>query len=489
MKVQISTKSNRSKKKVNHEFGLEWSPHVEPFGFKIIEHAAGEEHGKTIRTQAAFDDFDESGLFPRKERKELVIPSYDLSKFGEDDTHHQARDYHSLFFYKKEKTNMLPKYMLVDSKGKSFGFYDDVNQDIYIHDFTHNAPVKSTIEMVGGLLEVISNEFSIGKVTVAVKKKKTKVRIPIRYGMDPEFLFYSPLKKSCVSARDTLNGVDSQMVREGVIGHDDHPFTGELRPKPTSSPEELIKTMRGIFKELSWIAGESNLNIVCGGGEGTNGYEGGSEPLGGHIHISKIVSTDSLSRAMDTFIGKELKKMAGGKRPGSSYGSNSDCNEKSYGDTFGFEYRTPPSFITFPSVVLGALKIIQIVVERGQDGDDIPDTFSRENLLSLARDDYETRILKRYYAFLKYGDLTSDPLENWLVKENLLTSKITINDRTGTINIPSLKKIIVSRNRKKLISMKGRKHFVISEREDSSNLSYVLFDSKENIIQTISDRL
>ncbi len=488
MKVQISTKSTRGKKKVNHEFGGEWSPHVEPFGFKIVEHAGGEEYGKTIRMQPAFDDFNVEGLFPRKERVKLKVPSYNLSKFGKDDTFYQAQDYHALFFYKKEKTNMLPKYMLVDSDGEAFGFYDHLSQDIYIHDFTHDTPQDDTIVMVNSLLNFLSEEFNLKKVATVVKKT-TKVKIPIRFGMDPEFLFYSPLKQVCVSAQQILNGINSQMVREGVIGHDDHPFTGELRPKPASSPEELVKTLRTVFKELSWIAEESNLSILCGGGEGTRGSNGNSEPIGGHIHISKIVSTESLSSTMDTFIGKELKKMAGGKRPGDSYGRNSDCDEKSYGSDFGFEYRTPPSFITFPSIVLGALKIIQIVVERGQDDEDIPSTFSRGTLLSLARNDYETRILKRYYAFLKYGDLTSDPIENWLVKENLLTSKLTINDRTGTINIPNLKKMIVSRNKKVLISMKGRKHFVISRREDSSNSCYIPFDNRENIIQTISDRL
>ena len=95
MKVQISTKNQGGKKKINQEFGGEWLAHVEAFGFKIVEHAGGESHGMTMRMQPAFDDFDETGLFPKKEREKLVIYGYNLSKFGEKGTDHQAQDYHA----------------------------------------------------------------------------------------------------------------------------------------------------------------------------------------------------------------------------------------------------------------------------------------------------------------------------------------------------------------------------------------------------------
>lgn len=483
MRITIKKTGRQSRGNPKPEFVKDWEPLIAEYGFVLIGHAAGEDHGNTVRANAAFDDFVVENLVPLSKQVEIKCPSMDMSGFGEKKTYYQGANYHALFFYDLEKTEKLPLYVLKDAKGKTFGFYDDKENDLYLPDISHDLPNEATIAMVKSLMDLIIKKFELN-----LKKKKTvkdKI-IKIGFGADPEFLFFSPFKGKCISAHSILSGLSLPFTKQRVIGWDGHNFTGELRPPTCSSPEKLVDTFREIFKELSMIAEENNVSILCGGGADYR------EPLGGHIHISNISSSPSLLKALDVFIGKPLKAMAGGKRPSNNYGKDSDSKEKEYsGSKFGFEYRTPPSWLTFPSITLGALKVVQILTEVGQvEDNDIPENFTFKTLTSIARDDYEKRVLKRYWAFIRYGDLASDPIQNWLIKESLLLGKLIIHDRTDSLNTDELKKIIVVRNKKAIISIKGRRNFIISRYPGpDNNNAYIAAGTKDEVVAEIEKRL
>jgi hypothetical protein len=154
----------------------------------------------------------------------------------------------------------------------------------------------------------------------------------------------------------------------------------------------------------------------------------------------------------------------------------------------GLEYKTPPSFITLPSLTLGALKIAQIIVERGWDGDEIPDIFDRKNVIALARTKYERIVLKRYLFYLAYGDLHSDIFENWLIKESCLQGRITIHDRTGTLNVVKLKRAIVRDFRESIYNCSTRKIFIITDGKLWNN-HYIKIKNEKALITQIGRNL
>lgn len=233
------------------------------------------------------------------------------------------------------------------------GYYDVVKNNLHLSDITHNdVPGDEAVEFARVLLaEILSTVESFNEMKgitrgfVPFGALSTKEELMI--GLDPEFLLTKDsVKIDCsevVPASSTNPvGTDGEMA-----GYKD---IGEFRPTQ-GAPKDLFKTMKGLLAELSVMirdnGSHSTAKVYCGGGKKL------SKAIGGHIHFN-IPSSKELVRLLDDFVGKPLLAMKGAERSGgSSYGRLSAIEVKPY----GFEYRTPPSFIGRPEIFEGVVAV------------------------------------------------------------------------------------------------------------------------------------
>lgn len=174
-------------------------------------------------------------------------------------------------------------------------------------------------------------------------------------GADPEFVF--------LDSGNHLVSANQYLRFGGKMGTDGCMAIAELRPSPSTEPEEVTKSMFRAMnnrcrrtKELvkyKWRAGS-----YCAG-----------RALGGHIHIgfddsSQRAYMTRIVEAFDELISPivmmlEDKDEAVARRNG-SYGRLSAYETKIY----GFEYRTLPSFIVNPAVTTGILAMARVIAEQ-----------------------------------------------------------------------------------------------------------------------------
>jgi hypothetical protein len=175
-------------------------------------------------------------------------------------------------------------------------------------------------------------------------------------GADPEFALRGA-DGTMVLASDYMGkggvvGCDSTRYREELALHQ-HPLA-ELRPDPSEDPDELFAHIRQALllarrkiadKTVEWLAG----------GMPFDGY-----PVGGHIHISGVVSDFSLLRKLDAYLALPLVLVEdpGCRKRRPRYGFLGDIREKEHG---GFEYRTLPSWLVHPDVTRGILHLARLV--------------------------------------------------------------------------------------------------------------------------------
>jgi len=203
-------------------------------------------------------------------------------------------------------------------------------------------------------------------------------------GCDPEF---SLVDSAGRESSFTLHNTDDN----GIIGSDHGGRVGELRPRH-GTPAEVASYIQG---QMTWIKRHigRDFKVVAGGGRPSDG-RWSRESMGGHIHFGGIrlsCTYDSLTRqrnwgrrsargsqfepstadnklvcALDYFIGRRLQKVKGGKRPqGSHYGRCSDIETKNHNGG-GFEYRTPPSWLTDPYLTEATLAVAHRIAEMWQ---------------------------------------------------------------------------------------------------------------------------
>ncbi len=227
--------------------------------------------------------------------------------------------------------------------------YNATKNILYTSDLTHNIGGVDLFTRV--LKEVkkfndrhgITREFrSLGCVG-----DEDKIVFPstLKLGLDPEFLI---THNGELTSAHLLLGT----VKEGKIGTDGfregYREIGELRPDP-GTPRELVENVRKLYLSLNVIlkVKANEYKVFAGGGERHN------FALGGHIHFN-IPSHVVLTQLLDDFIGKTLKGLDGAGRPQRrDYGRLSDVRSKPY----GFEYRTPPSFIGKPDLFAGVVAV------------------------------------------------------------------------------------------------------------------------------------
>jgi len=154
--------------------------------------------------------------------------------------------------------------------------------------------------------------------------KICKPAIEVSLGGDPEFELLKDGR--LIEARET----EYSSLGE-AIGRDGAGYQIELRPEPSTNPQELVRNIRSLLRELY-----------------SNGYDvsatGDIHPLGGHIHFGLSIRPEDVEvyvEALDDFIGRPTQILSGKARQNSEYGRLGDYRLQPH----GFEYRTVPTAV------------------------------------------------------------------------------------------------------------------------------------------------
>jgi hypothetical protein len=186
--------------------------------------------------------------------------------------------------------------------------------------------------------------------------KSSKPIFDFTMGADPELV---------VKDGATVLG-DKILTEYDEFGIDGNHYWFEIRPDPSKSPLEVANNIRSImvrqclkrpaFLNYDWFAGSFASN--------PNGDYG----LGGHIHFGvkgDRISPDTAALVLSQYVGAATllieDRDQGLKRrhfKGGKYGFINDQREKPY----GFEYRSPSSWLTDPKVTIAVLCLAKTVL-------------------------------------------------------------------------------------------------------------------------------
>lgn len=217
----------------------------------------------------------------------------------------------------------------------------------------------------------------------------------ITVGCDPEFVV---LDQNDRPIRFSFDHTDTH----GNVGIDHGGSVGEFRPK-AGTPAEVTENLKALITTFNKrYLTLNNYKMVAGGGKGY------FVDMGGHIHFggltfdqnyisvtrqrnryrSPVTPTTNDNRlicALDFFIGRRMKKVQGGRRSSGHYGKPSDIESK----TWGFEYRTPPSWLTEPALTEAVLALAHLIASIWQVKPTAFD-FVLQNKKTARKRDYQT---------------------------------------------------------------------------------------------------
>lgn len=180
----------------------------------------------------------------------------------------------------------------------------------------------------------------------------------VTIGTDPEIIFTDETGK-LVPASNYLN-------KDGKFGLDGHAWIAELRPDHAVFPRDLVENIRKTLSteaerlsHLMWLAGPWLKD----------------KPMGGHLHFG-VPLEDRFVDALDNQLGfllalSEPKEGAITRRTLKFQGSHDDHPYGILGNIrpkpYGFEYRTPASYLASPGVALATITAAKaIVVEEAE---------------------------------------------------------------------------------------------------------------------------
>ena len=143
------------------------------------------------------------------------------------------------------------------------------------------------------------------------------------------------------------------------MGLDGCESIAEVRPGYSESPIDLTAKIRIILEY-----GHNKVPKL----EFLSGHYPDAYPLGGHIHVGtepKSEIIDSLDTLLYSFSNCVDDKFQRAKREKSGYGKRKAYRRKSY----GFEYRTPGSWLISPAVTLVTLTLAKLAVIAVEEDD------------------------------------------------------------------------------------------------------------------------
>lgn len=204
------------------------------------------------------------------------------------------------------------------------------------------------------------------------KKQKEARTFKFNIGADPEFNVTIQNKRANANLLfDTIlnkdftqngNGMGYTIKNAGNIGWDGASETGEVRPKQSTNPQNVINNLATIFSEVAKRVQLFDLTTLSHKG-----------PVGGHIHfeISTQLAQDQtlmrkFHRRMAAFylplmMGEDVQNLKIRHRVG-SYGSITDHRVQKFGNAYTYEFRVPSAeWLTTPKIALSTLAYLGTV--------------------------------------------------------------------------------------------------------------------------------
>lgn len=234
-------------------------------------------------------------------------------------------------------------------------------------------------------------------------------------GADPEFVVRDPITGAIVD----YSGLESFSNSFGALGTDAGPCA-EIRPSP-GSPRQVTENIGALLRQA--LKGRYADKILLAGGGRDWSYS-----TGGHIHFNVHWRGEDeknrILKLLDRYIGIPMKLLPGGPRNGNQnagYSVLSAYDSKSY----GFEYRTPPSWLTDPRLTEAVLSVGYLIADKWlKDASfELPNTeaFIESDLSFLLPSDgpftkHWDYQLKSYaeYIFGNFNLASEDMRERWL---------------------------------------------------------------------------
>lgn len=159
------------------------------------------------------------------------------------------------------------------------------------------------------------------------------------------------------------------------FGCDGAADTAEFRPEPATDPEEAANNCINLVRNGIYQLEDADLDAWAGG------YAKG-QSLGGHVHFG-VPYDETIRNALDAFIGAPLHQVcpAGETRNRGGYANFGAIETKNY----GFEYRTPPSWLTAPWMVRAVYHISWHVMRQFLEGT-LPPSFRIDRSMLFPRE-------------------------------------------------------------------------------------------------------
>lgn len=179
----------------------------------------------------------------------------------------------------------------------------------------------------------------------------------IRLGADPEFMIRRDTGQMIPASRffptDGEIGCDA-VARRTARGALVRPLA-ELRPPASSSPDQLVRSIQRLIARAAARVPYSNVQFRAG----SQPFAG--LPIGGHIHFSGLGQANgAILRALDTYLTIPLfliENTAVSRMRRPRYGFLGDQRPQRW----GFEYRTPASWLVSPRIARAALSLAKVV--------------------------------------------------------------------------------------------------------------------------------
>lgn len=178
------------------------------------------------------------------------------------------------------------------------------------------------------------------------------------FGADIEFLICSRqgrlISAERLLPRQGRAGADAIYYRDRVV----YPVA-ELRPEPAEDARRLFEQLIQVM-QLAEVRMPRTDFVWLSGGMPKQGY-----PLGGHLHFSGIELDIELLRVLDNYLllPLALSESDQSRQRRSRYGNPGDVRKKSY----GFEYRSLPSWILSPDLAKGVLALTELIAKHYLD--------------------------------------------------------------------------------------------------------------------------
>lgn len=264
------------------------------------------------------------------------------------------------------------------------GWYNLRANILWLSDIAHDPRTFSTI--FEAILIKIDELRRFGKFK----------ELPIRIGADPEF--------EILSDNNQLLPANMFFRFEGKIGTDGHNQTGEIRPDSARSPLELVKNIKRLIRSMNKISALPKDSKICAGG-------GTKVTTGGHIHFGmKKIPSDAREVLYD-LVGKALLSHQTGIR-----NSSKELVTKEGGDAIrkadaheGWEWRSPPSWLTSESIATCVLVTTYCVVKALASGPLVIEGSKRAILRSLplysTYKEYIEDFINKFYSTTKQVQL------------------------------------------------------------------------------------